>query len=175
MKEHVLTAFFPGQAEANRALAELASRGVRSDEISVIPKHVAYADDLGIHATTKAPQGIAIGAVSGGLLGALVGAMAAAGAIVLPGAGSVLAGPLVAALAGAGLFGALGVILGGLLGASVPAFEARLLDDAVGLGGSLVAVRAAPSSLEIVERVLESCGGRLVRRASSVRSSSQTF
>jgi hypothetical protein len=169
MKKQVLTAFFPGRAQADSALAELGSLGVLPDEISVIPKNVAHAEDLGIRAATKASEGAAIGAIAGGLLGALTGAMAAAGAIVVPAAGSVLAGPVVAALSGAGAFGALGVVVGALLGARVPEFEARLLEDAVNMGGSLVAVRVAPGLIDRIERVLESQGGCLVRRTAAER------
>lgn len=167
MKKLILTAFFPGRAQADTALAELNTLGVRPDQISVIPKQVAHAEDLGIHATHKAAEGAALGALTGGLLGALTGAMAGAGAIVVPSAGSILAGPIVAALSGAGALGALGLTLGALLGSRVPKFEARLLEDAVHMGGSLIAIRVPPTLAERIERTLESQGACLLRRTQS--------
>jgi len=165
MKMKILTAFFSGRAQAEGAVSRLLSLGLTTDEISVIPKHVGHPDDLGLYAASKASEGMALGAVAGGLLGALAGAIAAAGAIVIPGTGSVVTGPLVAALAGAGAVGAIGTALGGIIGTRYPEFEARYLDDAVGMGGALLAVRCPPATASRIERVLESSGARLLKRA----------
>ncbi len=167
MKNEILTAFFSERARADAALAELASLGVVPTDISVIPKHVGHRGDLGLHVGSKASEGAAIGAAMGGLLGAVVGALGAAGALVVPATGTVLAGPIVAAFAGAGALGALGVAMGGIVGARHPEFEARLLEDAVGMGGSLVAVRASSASAPALSRLLEARGASYVRRESA--------
>ncbi|MRG97677.1 hypothetical protein [Polyangium spumosum] len=164
MKHEILIAFFFERAHAEGALAELASLGVSPGDVSVIPKHVGHRGDLGLHLGSKASEGAAIGAALGGLLGAIAGALGAAGSLVVPATGSVFAGPVVAAAAGAGVLGALGVAVGGILGARHPEFEARLLEDAVGMGGSLVAIRAAAASAGAVERLLEARGASFVRR-----------
>jgi hypothetical protein len=165
MKTRLLTAFFSGRSQAEGAVSSLLAAGVAPDEISVIPKHVGHPDDLGLYPTSKASEGMAVGAVTGGLLGAIGGAVAAAGAIVIPGAGTVLAGPVVAALAGAGAGGALGTLIGALVGVRVPEFEARYLEDAVGMGGALLAVRCRPALASKIEQILETSGARLLRRA----------
>jgi len=167
MKKDILAAFFLGRVQADGALVELARLGVRPSDISVVPERGAYAGDLGIRSQSKASEGAALGAVVGGALGALGGAIAAAGALVVPATGSVLAGPLVAALSGAGALGAVGVVVGALFGARFPELEAHVVDDAEAMGGALVAVRVAEGSVETIERLLEAHGGRLVRRASS--------
>ena len=167
MKHEILIAFFFERTQADGALASLAELGVLPGDVSVIPKHVGHRGDLGLHLGSKASEGAAIGAAMGGLLGAIVGALGAAGSLVVPATGSVFAGPVVAAAAGAGVIGAIGVAVGGLLGARHPEFEARLLEDAVGMGGSLVAVRASSAAAGAVERLLEARGASFVRRESA--------
>jgi hypothetical protein len=169
MKTRILTAFFPGRAQAEGALGQLLELGVAPDEISFLPKHVGHAADLGIYVASKASEGIAAGAVAGGLTGGLLGAIVAAGSLVIPELGSVVAGPVVAAMAGAGALGAIGVVIGGLWGARVPEFEARLLEDAVGMGGALLAVRCSAATASRIERILEASGARLMRRAWMLR------
>lgn len=164
MKTEILTAFFSGRAQAEEALAALLESGVPPGDISVIPKHVGHRGDLGLRVTSKASEGAALGAAAGGLLGGILGALGAAGSLVVPITGSVLAGPIVAAAAGAGALGALGIAMGGFVGSRRTAFEASLLDDAIAMGGSLVAVRAAPAAVATIERILAARGARYMRR-----------
>jgi hypothetical protein len=161
----VLTAFFPGRAEAAGAFGRLIQSGVPRDAISVLPKSVHHLDDIGVKAASKASEGAALGAIVGGLSGALLGVLAAAGSLVVPGAGAVVAGPIVAALAGAGAGGALGVIAGAALGARLPEYEAAYLEDAVRMGGALLAVRCSADHAPGVAEILTSSGGRRIRRA----------
>ena len=64
---------------------------------------------------TKAPEGAATGAGSGAILGGALGWMVGIGALAIPGVGPfIAAGPIMAALAGAGA----GAAAGGLTGAS---------------------------------------------------------
>jgi hypothetical protein len=159
MRARVVTAFFGGPLDAQRAFERLVAGGVRPADVRLVPKVVTRSDDLGIRATTKASEGAALGAVSGGLAGALAGALGAGGALVVPHVGVVVAGPLVAALAGAGLVGALGTALGGLLGARLPEYETAYLRDAVATGGALLAVHCDAADLERVRDVLAASGG----------------
>src|SRR5262245_24074344 len=106
MKYRVIMAFFPGHVELGKALDLLLALGIGQHDITCIPKHLQRPDDLTLKLVSKAAEGAALGAVLGGLVGALVGAFGAGGALVIPGAGEVLAGPLVAALAFAGGLGA---------------------------------------------------------------------
>ena len=165
MRYRVLTAFFPGRSQIAGALTRLVECGVPMDAISVLPKNVNHLDDIGVRVATKAAEGAAVGALGGGVIGAICGAIAAAGALVIPGLDAVVAGPLVAALAGAGAVGGAGTILGALIGARVPEYEATYLDDAIHMGGSLLAVRCLADRAEGVEEILASSGGRAIHRS----------
>jgi hypothetical protein len=164
--EHVLLAFFAARAEVSTAVMRLLDGGIDADAIRVLPKTVQHFDDIGVRSASKAPEGAALGAVVGGVAGALAGALSAGGAIVVPGLGAVLAGPVVAALAGAGAAGALGMIAGALAGARVPKYEAAFLGDAVRTGGALVAVRCAEGGAPLVEEILATSGALAVRACS---------
>lgn len=164
-RERILTGFFLARADAQRAVARLLDAGVPTEAIRVLPKRVQHADDLGVRAATKAAEGAAIGSVVGGVIGAAAGALAAGGAIVIPHLTAVLAGPLVAALAGAGAAGAIGVFAGALLGARIPEYEIAYLEDAVHAGGALVAVRCAPDRVERIAEILSENGARGVAPA----------
>src|SRR5512140_3350539 len=105
MRYRVLTAFFPRRAQARGAQVRLLQRGVPREAIRVLPKEVNHLDDIGVRVTSKASEGAALGAMLGGLAGAAFGALVGSGALVLPGAGTILAGAVVAALAFAGAAG----------------------------------------------------------------------
>ena len=161
--ERVLTAFFARRAEVSTAVTGLLAGGVEAGAIRVLPKSVHHPDDLGVRAIGKAPEGAMVGAVVGGVMGALVAALAAGGSIIIPGLGAVLAGPPVAALAGAGAVRALGLIAGAFAGARRSRYEAAFLEDAVRTGGALVAVRCSAERVPAVEEILAAAGARALR------------
>jgi hypothetical protein len=165
MQDRILTAFFPRRAETTAALARLFGEGIGTDDIRLLPGEVAHPDDLGVRAGSKASDGAALGAVLGGAAAAIAGAAVGGGALVWPGVGAFLAGPVVAALAGAGAGGAVGAVLGAVFGARIPRYEAGYLDDAVRGGGSLLAVRCVARDAARLTAVLEASGGHLIRRA----------
>ena len=75
--------------------------------------------------------------MAGGLFGWLVGA----GALAIPGLGPfIAAGPIMAAIAGAGLGGTVGGIAGGLIGLGIPEFEAQRYEGYVNEGGILISI-----------------------------------
>ncbi len=172
MRYRVLTAFFPARADLDDALRKLLDGGVPIDAIRLLPKDIAYLDDIGIKAGSKASEGAAFGAALGGLVGAATFALTAAGSLIVPVLDAVIAGPFVAALAGAGAGGALGVLLGALFGALLPEYEAGYLRDAVRLGGALIAVRCAEERSFAIEALLSSAGGRRIYRSEPRRSAS---
>ena len=170
MYYRTLTAFFPGRTEAAGALGRLLALGVAAEDISMVPKqHPRLAEiELTIH--SKASEGAALGAVIGGLLGGALAAMMAGGALIIPRLDAFLAGPIVACLAGAGAAGAAGTLLGAVLGARLPEYEARRLDEAGSTGGGAVlSVRCLPDVSQSVEEVLSESGGRRIRKTYSRR------
>jgi hypothetical protein len=170
MYYRVLTAFFPGRTQAAGVLGRLLALGVAAEDISVMPRHASRLDDIGLIIRSKASEGAALGAVAGGLLGGALAAFAAAGALIIPGLDAFFAGPLVAALAGAGAAGAAGTLLGAVLGARLPEYEARHLeDDAPEASGALVAVRCPAAVSRSVEEALSESGGCRIRNTRSRR------
>ena len=72
---------------------------------------------------------------------ACVGWLVGIGALAIPGIGPlVAAGPVVAALAGAGAAGATGGLVGGLIGAGIPEVEAKRYAGRIREGGYLISV-----------------------------------
>ena len=75
-----------------------------------------------------------------------------------------IAGPIVAALAGAGAGGATGGLIGGLIGAGIPEHRAKVYDTGIRGGGILLGVEAKTSEeVEKLEQLLEDVGAQHVR------------
>jgi hypothetical protein len=138
-----VTAMFDDATSAARAIDKVMALGVSRDAISVLMSEETRSRDFGIEAKTKAPEGAAIGAVTGGVLGAVVAGLAAVGSLAVSGVGLVAAGPLVAALAGLGAGGAAGGVIGALVGLGIPEHEAELMASDIERGEILVGVEAA--------------------------------
>ena len=101
-------------------LERLRTAGFRSTDVSVLMPENIGTKDFVHKKDTKAPEGATTGGVSGGVVGGVVGWLVGIGALAIPGLGPfIAAGPIMAALAGAGAGGAVGGLLGGLIGAVV--------------------------------------------------------
>jgi uncharacterized membrane protein len=132
---------FDTEQEAVSAIEGLKNQGYTSEEISVIAKDkndLAYvADETG----TKAPEGLAAGATTGGVLGGLTGLLVGIGALAIPGIGPILAaGPIAATLTGAAVGAGAGGLVGGLIGMGIPEDEAERYNSFVKEGHILVLV-----------------------------------
>ena len=95
----------------------------------------------------------------GGTLGALVAAVVGTGALGLTVAtGGIaapfIAGPLAAALAAGGAGAAAGSVLGGLVGAGMPASDAKRIDHDVEGGNIVVSVHADDADADAARRAL---------------------
>ncbi len=136
---------FDSRFEAEQALAELMTAGVERDKISLImtdetkSKLFNMTDDEG----EKTAKGAAAGAAIGGALGALIAGLTAVGSVVIPGAGLLVAGPIVAALSGAGAGAAVGGLSGALIRAGISAAEASRYAEEVREGKVVVLVHPA--------------------------------
>lgn len=90
------------QLQVESIIEQLKSAGLPNDAVSVL-----YPDKSGTHGfahapATKAPEGAAAGAGTGGLLGGVKGWLAGVGLLMVPGAGPFIgAGPVFATLGGA--------------------------------------------------------------------------
>ena len=108
----LVTWLFPNRTSAEQAYQELSSRGYSHDDVNLVmsdetrKRYFSGDDSVQTELHTKATEGAGIGAGIGGTLGAIAAAIAAVGtSIALPGLGLVIAGPLAAALVGAGAGG----------------------------------------------------------------------
>src|SRR5207253_2449651 len=97
-------------------------------------------------------------ATTGGVIGGVLGWLVGLGTLAVPGVGPLIAaGPIVAALTGAGVGGAIGGIAGALLGLGIPEYEAKRYEGRIKEGGILLSVHCDDSNWtkrakEILER-----------------------
>lgn len=161
---HFVTAAFDDRLAAQEAFNRLIAAGFGTGDISVLVSDHAAGRHFGIREKTKAPEGAAAGAAIGGTLGALVAGLVAVGSIALPGIGLLAAGPVVAALAGAGAGGATGGLLGAAIGATQPEHEAKLVGS-LQRGNILLAVAAEGPAADKAKKILTECGAEHVSRA----------
>lgn len=144
----MLTGLFSDKESSESAYKSLRDRGYSDDEINVLmsdkTRDAYYGDDNDDVTTelgSKAAEGTGIGGAVGGTLGAIIAGIAAIGTnLVLPGVGLVVWGPLAAALAGAGAGGLTGGIVGALIGAGIPEERAKVYEEGVKNGGTVLGV-----------------------------------
>jgi ferritin-like metal-binding protein YciE len=153
--------------DAHNAVDALVNAGIDRGDISLVASdpNREYSSVLGdgtmtAEATMAPPAGTADdaaveGAVAGGVIGGLAGLLLGLGAFAIPGIGPIVgAGPLVAALVGAGIGAASGGLLGALVGWGVPETEAGYYAEGVRRGGTLVAVRTPDNMVDRVVTIL---------------------
>ena len=185
MASHVIVALFDDYRDAQGAIGELETAGIRSDDINIVANNVgnrygahpeyrsgAGSPSSGTSESSGAEAGAAIGAVVAGGAGLL----AALGALAIPGIGPVVAaGALVSTLAGAGVGAAAGGVLGALIGAGISREHADIYAEAVRRGGTLVTVRSDDTNRDRVSDILgRHSPADVDDRASSWRSSGWT-
>ena len=158
----LVTGLFESRTEAEAAVDALVKHGFAPHDISVLMTETTRGREFTIREKTKAPEGAATGAAIGGVLGGVAAGLVAVGAIALPGLGLVAAGPILAALAGAGAGGATGGVLGAAVGATQPEHEAKLVRDGLQRGEILVGVYTHGDEATSVRDVLASTGGSRV-------------
>lgn len=147
VKSGMMTGTFRDRDSAERGYNTLVERGYNQDDINVMMsnetrdkhfKHTDHDTKLG----NKSAEGGATGAAIGGVAGVIVGVLAAAGTLAIPGLGIILAGPVVAGLAGLGAGGAAGGLIGALVGAGIPEERAKLYETDLRNGGIVIGAKA---------------------------------
>ena len=131
----MLTGMFSDRESTENAYNTLHERGYTKDDINLVmsdetrKKHFSKGEtEVG----SKAMEGAGTGSAIGGVVGAAVGIIAAIGtSLVIPGLGLVIAGPIVAGLAGAGAGGVTGGLIGALVGSGMSEERARLYESGV--------------------------------------------
>ena len=147
-RSNFLTASFSDVESAEKAYSNLRDRGYSDDEITVVMSEDSMKRYFGDNPKeksefgNKAAEGAGAGAGIGGGIGAAAGIILALGtAVVVPGLGIVVAGPLAAGLAGAGAGGIAGGIIGALIGAGIPKERADKYEKGIKEGEIVLAVQ----------------------------------
>ena len=140
-KNTAVFGIYPTYESLEGAVDALRSSGFRNTDVSFLMAENVGSKDLGHRKGTKGPEGVVAGASSGVVLGGALGWLIGIGALTIPGFGALLAaGPVVAALAGAGAAGTAGGLIGGLIGIGIPEYEAKRYQGRVRNGGNLLSV-----------------------------------
>ncbi|MCB5186765.1 hypothetical protein LG200_01955 [Methylobacillus caricis] len=144
-----VTGLFNDQESAEQAYLSATNAGYRADEIDVVMSEETRERFYGKNKTletevgNKSAEGAAIGGAIGATAGAIAAAIAATGTVLaLPGLGLVVAGPLAAAIAGAGAGGVSAGIVGALIGWAIPEDRLKEYEEGVSKGGILIGVRS---------------------------------
>lgn len=159
--EKSVVGLYDDLATANNAVAELLREGIAPGQINILsrtveghpghlehPRHAAHVMDKGLD-----------GAGGGALVGGGIGLLASLTALAIPGLGPfIAAGPILAAITGAGL-GALGGGLVGLsVGLGVDEAEAEYYAEGIERGGTIVSVTVPEEQVITVENIMNTTG-----------------
>ena len=137
---------YPSVAAVDSAVDQLKMANFRNDDISVLMPSKEGSRNFAHEKSTKSPEGATTGAATGAILGGGLGWLVGLGALAIPGVGPfVAAGPIMAALAGAGVGGTVGGITGALIGLGIPEYEAKRYAEFVNGGGILLSVHVGDS------------------------------
>jgi len=166
-KRTAVFAIYPNRPSAESAVDSLMAAGFSASDISVLLQEGASTREFAHEKNTKAPEGTAVGATTGGVLGGTLGLLAGIGALAIPGLGPfIAAGPIMATLAGVGAGGAVGGLIGALSGMGVPEYEAKRYEGRVKTGGVLLSVHCDTSDeISTAKDVLKRTGGEDVAAA----------
>jgi uncharacterized membrane protein len=156
---HLIVALFEDSEDAGHAAGKIKGQDM-ADDISVVSKK---GDDFDIDDTSHTiKQKVADGAVAGGLVGAgaatLAALLAGATAITIPPLGIFITGPLATALASAAAGAAVGGIVGALVDWGVPDEHAKMFEEKVKAGQTLVAVTVDHDDEDEAAQVLKDNG-----------------
>jgi hypothetical protein len=162
---------FPDRERAEAAFGTLSSRGYDPGDVNVVMsdetrQRYFAPGTVDTELGNKAAKGAGIGAAIGGTVGAVAAAIAGIGtALVVPGLGWIVAGPIAAGLAGAGAGGAAGTLLGALVGAGIPEERVKHYESGIRKGGILMGVRPrSPEDAAYLEQEWKRGGAEHVYR-----------
>ena len=155
-------ALYKDRTSFEQALEALRAASFRNSDVSaVFPERDQTTRDLAHEVHSKAPEGATTGATAGAAAGGVLGWLVGIGALAIPGVGPlVAAGPVVAALAGAGAVGAAAGLAGGLIGAGIPEIEAKRYAGRIREGGYLLSVHCDDTKwAKKAHEILKATGG----------------
>ena len=145
-RSKVVTGMFRDRESAERAYQSVTDRGYKTEDVNLLmsddtrKKHFSKDDENDTELGNKALKGAGAGAGIGGTVGAILAVIGAAGTLAIPGLNIVAAGPIVAALTGAGAGGLAGGLIGSLVGWGIPEDRAKAYESGLKEGGIVMGV-----------------------------------
>src|SRR5881227_26298 len=169
-KNTAVFGLYPSYEAVERAVDALRVAEFRSTDISVLFPENVGTKDFAHEKGTKAPEGATTGGTTGFIVGGALGWLAGIGALAIPELGPfIAAGPIMAALAGAGAGGVVGGITGALIGMGIPEYEAKRYEGRIKEGGILLSVHCDDSRwTKRAKQILEETGAEDVSSTSEV-------
>jgi Protein of unknown function (DUF3341) len=149
------------------AINVLQKSGYRATDISVLSSENQGSKDFALNKRTKALEGAATGAAAGAVIGAALAWLVSIQTVTIPAlAPLVAAGPVLAALAGAGAGGTLGWVVGLLAGMRLPEYVAKRYAGRIRRGGILLSVHCDSQEwCERAKKTLRDTGARQISSA----------
>jgi len=169
-KQRIVTGMFPDRDSAERAYQSTTARGYSERDINLAmsddTRKRYFAEGAETELGNKAAEGAGVGGAVGATLGAIAAAIAAVGtSLVIPGLGLVIAGPAVAALAGAGAGGVTGGLIGALVGWGIPEERVKHYESGIKKGGIVMGVTPrSDEDAEYLEREWKNSRGEHIYR-----------
>jgi hypothetical protein len=167
-KSKMVTAVFRSQTDTENAFDALRGLGYAESDIDVLMSETTRKDwysqvsDGSKHsAGNKAVEGVGVGGTVGTAIGATLGAVVAIGtSIAVPGLGLIVAGPIVAALAGGGAGAVTGGLVGGLIGLGISEENAQAYQEVLRQGGVVMGVEPhASEDVNTIQKIFKDNNG----------------
>jgi len=164
---------FERVSDASSAVRAIRTAGFLASDVELVVRRADVGVEVGepaaaaSGATSRAVSGVASRTVAGGLAGGVIGGLAGLAAtsmgVAMPGFEAVLAaGPITAALAGAGLGAIAGGAMGGMTSLGARGTHTGFELQSLRRGGAVVAVCADDSRVDEVERILHQQGAYVI-------------
>jgi hypothetical protein len=158
-KKLMVTGVFRNRLDAEQAFEYLSTLGYSDSEINVLMSDKAQINEAPLNnaedrigTTGHAAEGAGVGGAIGTFVGATAAGIAAIGtSLVIPGLGLIVAGPIAAAFAGAGVGAVTGGAIGALVGTGLNEQNADAYVAALREGGVVIAV--VPQNTEDIQHI----------------------
>jgi hypothetical protein len=168
-KPKMVTGLFRDSESIERAYQSVAQRGYDIGDINIVmsddTRKRYFSDDRQINTElgSKAAEGGELGGPIGGTIGTLIPVLAAGAVLALPGMGLILAGPIAAALAGAGVAGLAVGLIGALSDWGIPEERVQQYEAGIHDGGILMGVKPRSNQdAQYIEQQWKASGGQHV-------------
>jgi hypothetical protein len=162
---------YPAYVSVEDGVEALKSAGFHNSGISVLFSENTGSAHFAHKKGTKAPEGASTGAATGVVLGGALGWLVGISTLLIPGLGPfIAAGPIMAALAVAGVGG----LTGALIGMEIPEYEAKRYEGRLKDGGILLSVHSGSSEwTKRAKMVLEETGAQDISSVGEARSNAR--